>query len=179
MVTLTFAGSAAYLRTEWNSGPWDRWWRWAMEKETPKSISTAFWISTSSNPGTIDAWKRSSWECPGICFVYITSSVYDFWPICIAYFTCVFCNQVARIETEKMLIQMVETELEKRKQEGAYKAQFKGQSHFFGYSFLSKFPNRFFALTTNLYVAVCDLGIRLEGYPWWTWWSQLISLTHS
>jgi len=53
----------------------------------------------------------------------------------ISYFTCVFCNQVARIETEKMLIQMVETELEKRKQEGAYKVQFKGQSHFFGYSF--------------------------------------------
>ncbi|KAJ0018553.1 hypothetical protein Pint_09781 [Pistacia integerrima] len=40
--------------------------------------------------------------------------------------------QVAEIETEKMLIQMVETELEKRKQEGAYKGQFKGQSHFFG-----------------------------------------------
>ncbi|KAI9113010.1 hypothetical protein K1719_015942 [Acacia pycnantha] len=30
--------------------------------------------------------------------------------------------QVAKIETEKMLIQMVETELEKRKQEGTYKA---------------------------------------------------------
>lgn len=42
--------------------------------------------------------------------------------------------QVAKIETEKMLIQMVETELEKRKQAGAYKGQFMGQSHFFGYS---------------------------------------------
>ncbi|KAG5516381.1 hypothetical protein RHGRI_037186 [Rhododendron griersonianum] len=41
--------------------------------------------------------------------------------------------QVAKIETEKMLIQMVETELEHRKQRGAYKCQFKGQSHFFGY----------------------------------------------
>lgn len=42
--------------------------------------------------------------------------------------------QVAKIETEKMLIQMVETELEKRRQEGAYNGgQFKGQSHFFGY----------------------------------------------
>ncbi|KAJ6728809.1 PYROPHOSPHATE--FRUCTOSE 6-PHOSPHATE 1-PHOSPHOTRANSFERASE [Salix koriyanagi] len=37
--------------------------------------------------------------------------------------------QVAKIETEKMLIQMVETELEKRKQEGSYESQ---QSHFFG-----------------------------------------------
>lgn len=34
-----------------------------------------------------------------------------------------------------MLIQMVETELEKRKSEGTYKykGHFKGQSHFFGY----------------------------------------------
>ncbi|KAJ0791494.1 putative diphosphate--fructose-6-phosphate 1-phosphotransferase [Helianthus annuus] len=41
--------------------------------------------------------------------------------------------QVAKIETEKMLIQMVESELEKRKQVGQYTYQFKGQSHFFGY----------------------------------------------
>ncbi|RZC25377.1 Pyrophosphate--fructose 6-phosphate 1-phosphotransferase subunit beta [Glycine soja] len=33
-----------------------------------------------------------------------------------------------------MLIQMVETELEKRKQQGTYKGGFGGQSHFFGYS---------------------------------------------
>ena len=32
-----------------------------------------------------------------------------------------------------MLIQMVETELEKRKSEGTYTRHFKGQSHFFGY----------------------------------------------
>lgn len=41
--------------------------------------------------------------------------------------------QVAKIETEKMLIQMVETELAQRKQVGTYKGEFKGQSHFFGY----------------------------------------------
>ena len=29
---------------------------------------------------------------------------------------------------------MVETELEKRKQQGTYKGGFRGQSHFFGYS---------------------------------------------
>ncbi|XP_062161356.1 pyrophosphate--fructose 6-phosphate 1-phosphotransferase subunit beta [Alnus glutinosa] len=51
--------------------------------------------------------------------------------------------QVARIETEKMLIQMVETELEKRKQEGAYKVQFKGQSHFFGYEGRCGLPSNF------------------------------------
>ncbi|XP_031249214.1 pyrophosphate--fructose 6-phosphate 1-phosphotransferase subunit beta 1-like [Pistacia vera] len=51
--------------------------------------------------------------------------------------------QVAKIETEKMLIQMVETELEKRKQEGAYKGQFKGQSHFFGYEGRCGLPTNF------------------------------------
>ncbi|KAG4983139.1 hypothetical protein JHK87_027888 [Glycine soja] len=40
--------------------------------------------------------------------------------------------QVGKIEAEKMLIQMVETELEKRKQWGTYKGGFRGQSHFFG-----------------------------------------------
>ncbi|GAB4826532.1 hypothetical protein Ancab_033427 [Ancistrocladus abbreviatus] len=51
--------------------------------------------------------------------------------------------QVAKIETEKMLIQMVETELEKKKQEGAYKGQFKGQSHFFGYEGRCGLPTNF------------------------------------
>ncbi|KAI5672980.1 hypothetical protein M9H77_13344 [Catharanthus roseus] len=51
--------------------------------------------------------------------------------------------QVAKIETEKMLIQMVETELEHRKQAGAYKEQFKGQSHFFGYEGRCGLPSNF------------------------------------
>ncbi|KAF9610117.1 hypothetical protein IFM89_019982 [Coptis chinensis] len=51
--------------------------------------------------------------------------------------------QVAKIETEKMLIQMVETELEKRKQEGRYDKQFKGQSHFFGYEGRCGLPTNF------------------------------------
>ncbi|CAL0307272.1 unnamed protein product [Lupinus luteus] len=51
--------------------------------------------------------------------------------------------QVAKIETEKMLIQMVETELEKRKHEGTYKAVFKGQSHFFGYEGRCGLPTNF------------------------------------
>ncbi|GMJ14563.1 hypothetical protein like AT1G12000 [Hibiscus trionum] len=51
--------------------------------------------------------------------------------------------QVAKIETEKMLIQMVETELEKWKQEGSYKANFKGQSHFFGYEGRCGLPTNF------------------------------------
>ncbi|KAM7501010.1 hypothetical protein LguiA_025424 [Lonicera macranthoides] len=51
--------------------------------------------------------------------------------------------QVAKIETEKMLIQMVETELEQRKERGAYKYQFKGQSHFFGYEGRCGLPSNF------------------------------------
>ncbi|KAI3466537.1 hypothetical protein Pfo_023200 [Paulownia fortunei] len=51
--------------------------------------------------------------------------------------------QVAKIETEKMLIQMVETELEVRKQGASYKGQFKGQSHFFGYEGRCGLPSNF------------------------------------
>ncbi|PIN22976.1 Pyrophosphate-dependent phosphofructo-1-kinase [Handroanthus impetiginosus] len=51
--------------------------------------------------------------------------------------------QVAKIETEKMLIQMVETELEVRKQGGAYKGQLGGQSHFLGYEGRCGLPSNF------------------------------------
>ncbi|KAJ0983858.1 hypothetical protein J5N97_002214 [Dioscorea zingiberensis] len=51
--------------------------------------------------------------------------------------------QVAKIETEKMLISMVETELEKRRLEGTYSRQFKGQSHFFGYEGRCGLPTNF------------------------------------
>ncbi|KAL8130238.1 hypothetical protein V2J09_019393 [Rumex salicifolius] len=51
--------------------------------------------------------------------------------------------QVAKIETEKMLIQMVETELEKRKKDGLYNGDFKGQSHFFGYEGRCGLPTNF------------------------------------
>eukprot|EP01018_Ginkgo_biloba_P038831 Gb_36130 [translate_table: standard] len=51
--------------------------------------------------------------------------------------------QVAKIETEKMLISMVETELAKRKQEGTYDGHFKGQSHFFGYEGRCGMPTNF------------------------------------
>ncbi|XP_044462539.1 pyrophosphate--fructose 6-phosphate 1-phosphotransferase subunit beta-like [Mangifera indica] len=51
--------------------------------------------------------------------------------------------QVAKIETEKMLIDMADTELEKRKKGGAYKGVFKGQSHFFGYEGRCGLPTNF------------------------------------
>ncbi|EFJ13842.1 hypothetical protein SELMODRAFT_234662 [Selaginella moellendorffii] len=51
--------------------------------------------------------------------------------------------QVAKIETEKMLISMVETELLRRKQEGSYTGSFKGQSHFLGYEGRCGLPTNF------------------------------------
>ncbi|XP_057764965.1 pyrophosphate--fructose 6-phosphate 1-phosphotransferase subunit beta [Salvia miltiorrhiza] len=57
--------------------------------------------------------------------------------------------QVAKIETEKMLIQMVETELGVKKQAAAYKGQFKGQSHFFGYEGRCGLPSNFDATYCN------------------------------
>ncbi|EFJ12684.1 hypothetical protein SELMODRAFT_234963 [Selaginella moellendorffii] len=51
--------------------------------------------------------------------------------------------QVAKIETEKMLISMVETELLRRKQEGSYTGNFKGQSHFLGYEGRCGLPTNF------------------------------------
>ncbi|KAI9125840.1 hypothetical protein K1719_003258 [Acacia pycnantha] len=54
--------------------------------------------------------------------------------------------QVAKIEIEKMLIQMVDAKLEKRKKEGSYKREFKGQSHFFGYEGRCGLPTNFDAM---------------------------------
>ncbi|CAL9214631.1 unnamed protein product [Arabidopsis halleri] len=69
--------------------------------------------------------------------------------------------QVAKIETEKMLIQMVETELEKRKQAGAYKEQFMGQSHFFGYEGRCGLPTNFDA--TYCYALGYGAGVLLNS----------------
>lgn len=69
--------------------------------------------------------------------------------------------QVAKIETEKMLIQMVETELEHRKQAGAYKGQFKGQSHFFGYEGRCGLPSNFDA--TYCYALGYAAGALLQS----------------
>ncbi|KAM7525256.1 hypothetical protein LguiA_015158 [Lonicera macranthoides] len=69
--------------------------------------------------------------------------------------------QVAKIETEKMLIQMVETELEQRKQAGTYKFQFKGQSHFFGYEGRCGLPSNFDA--TYCYALGYGAGALLQS----------------
>lgn len=51
--------------------------------------------------------------------------------------------QVSKIETEKMLIQMIETELEKRRKEGLYNNNFIGRPHFFGYEGRCGLPSNF------------------------------------
>ncbi|KAK9273679.1 hypothetical protein L1049_018489 [Liquidambar formosana] len=73
--------------------------------------------------------------------------------------------QVAKIETKKMLIQMVETELEKRKQEGAYKGQFKGQSHFFGLAILALLQKVQFVSAGKFKPVIKKAMVELEGAP--------------
>lgn len=50
---------------------------------------------------------------------------------------------VSRIETEKLLIKMVEARLKKYRQEGIYKGKFTPQNHFFGYEGRCAAPSNF------------------------------------
>ena len=51
--------------------------------------------------------------------------------------------QVSRIETEKLLIAMLEKKLSAMKKAGTYKGKFSTQSHFFGYEGRCAFPSNF------------------------------------
>ena len=51
--------------------------------------------------------------------------------------------QVSRVETEKLLIGMVEKRLAKLKEEGLYKGNFSPLGHFFGYEGRCAFPSNF------------------------------------
>lgn len=50
---------------------------------------------------------------------------------------------MAKIETEKLLISMVEVELAKRKANGTYTAKFTAISHYYGYEGRCAFPSTF------------------------------------
>ncbi|HRW58186.1 MAG TPA: diphosphate--fructose-6-phosphate 1-phosphotransferase [Chlamydiales bacterium] len=74
--------------------------------------------------------------------------------------------QVSLIETEKLLIEMVKSELSKRKNNGTYKGSFKVLSHFFGYEGRAAMPSNFDA--TYCYnhglIAASLICSKLTGY---------------
>ena len=74
--------------------------------------------------------------------------------------------QVSKIETEKLLIEMLKTKLYEMKQQGVYTGKFSDQSHFFGYEGRCAFPSNFdsnycYALGYNAF-ALIQFG--LTGY---------------
>jgi len=74
--------------------------------------------------------------------------------------------QVSRIETEKLLIEMVSDKLAELKVKGTYSGKFSHQAHFFGYEGRSAFPSNFDAdYTYSLgYSAFLLIANGLTGY---------------
>lgn len=74
--------------------------------------------------------------------------------------------QVSKIETEKLLIEMISTKLDELKSQGDYIGKFNAQSHFFGYEGRCAFPSNFdadycYSLGFNAF-ALINFG--LTGY---------------
>ena len=74
--------------------------------------------------------------------------------------------QVSKIETEKLIIEMLKTKLAQLKKEGKYNGKFSDQSHFFGYEGRCAFPSNFdadycYSLGYNAYAL---LKFGLTGY---------------
>ena len=74
--------------------------------------------------------------------------------------------QVSRIETEKLLIEMVEDKLSEMKHEGTFKGKFGALNHFFGYEGRCAFPSNFdadycYSLGYNAFVLIAN---GLTGY---------------
>ena len=74
--------------------------------------------------------------------------------------------QVSKIETEKLLISMIETKLAELKKEGKYTGKFSTQSHFFGYEGRCAFPSNFDAdyCYSLGYNAFALINFGLTGY---------------
>ncbi|NCD05195.1 MAG: diphosphate--fructose-6-phosphate 1-phosphotransferase [Spirochaetia bacterium] len=74
--------------------------------------------------------------------------------------------QVSRIETDKLLIEMVSKKLEVMKKEGSYTGKFSAQNHFFGYEGRCAFPSNFdadycYSLGFNAFMLIAS---GLSGY---------------
>ena len=74
--------------------------------------------------------------------------------------------QVSKIETEKLLIEMISSKLSKLKSEGSYIGKFSAQSHFFGYEGRCAFPSNFdadycYSLGYNAFALIAN---DLTGY---------------
>lgn len=74
--------------------------------------------------------------------------------------------QVSRIETEKLLIEMVDSRVSELKNEGKFSGNFSPQHHFFGYEGRCAFPSNFdadycYSLGYNAYVLIAS---DLTGY---------------
>ena len=74
--------------------------------------------------------------------------------------------QVSRIETEKLLVALVEKELAKRKKTGTYCGKFSHFEHFFGYEGRCAFPSNFdadycYSLGFNAFILIAN---GLTGY---------------
>ncbi len=74
--------------------------------------------------------------------------------------------QVSRIETEKLLMEMVEAKLAKMKKEGKYNGKFSSQAHFFGYEGRCAAPSNFDAVYCYSlgYNAFALIKFGLSGY---------------
>ena len=74
--------------------------------------------------------------------------------------------QVSKIETEKLLIEMVKTKLAQMKKEGKFNGKFSDQAHFFGYEGRCAFPSNFDAdyCYSLGYNAFALLNFGLTGY---------------
>lgn len=74
--------------------------------------------------------------------------------------------QVSKIETEKLLIEMISTRLNELKSQGEYSGKFSAQSHFFGYEGRCAFPSNFDAdyCYSLGYNAFALINFGLTGY---------------
>lgn len=74
--------------------------------------------------------------------------------------------QVSRIETEKLLIEMLKNRLDKMKSQGEYVGKFSEQAHFFGYEGRCAFPSNFDAdyCYSLGYNAFALINFGLTGY---------------